>query len=120
MDRNETGRGLGNINGNHFGPTSQSSFAGAIGGEVGYTRGVSTDGVEGDDDSGGTWLQGLAVAKEGLSDQSGAVDVDGECLPVLIEVSLDEVGGCGHEASIVDEDVGGDSERVEKLLDITF
>ena len=46
------------------------------------------------------------MAKEGLGDQSGAVDVDGEGFPVFIEVGLDEIGGCGHEASIVDEDVG--------------
>ena len=113
MDGDEAGRGLGNINGNHFRPTSQSSFAGGIGGEIGYTHGVGADGVKGDDDSWCTGLQGLTVTEEGLGDQGGAVDVDGECLPVLIEVSLDEVGRCGHKASIVDENVGGDSERVK-------
>ena len=113
MDGDEAGSSLGNINGDEFGPTSQSSFAGTIGGEVGHTDGVGTDSVEGDDDSWGTRLQRLTVAKEGLGDQGCAVDVDGECLPVLIEVSLDEVGRCRHEASIVDEDVGGDSERVK-------
>ena len=87
---------------------------------MGYTHGVGADSVEGDDDSGDAWLQRLAVAKEGLGDQGGAVDVDGECFPVLVEVSLDEVGRCGHEAGIVDEDVGGDSERVKELLDITL
>ena len=50
------------------------------------------------------------MAEEGLSDQGGAVDVGGEGLPVLVEVSVDEVGRCGHEAGVVDEDVGGDSE----------
>ena len=60
------------------------------------------------------------MAEEGLSDQGGAVDVDGEGLPVLVEVCLDEVGRCGHEAGVVDEDVGGDSEGVEELLDITL
>ena len=77
---------------------------------MGDTHGVGADGVEGDDDSGGGCLQGLTVAEEGLSDQGGAVDVGGEGLPVLVEVCLDEVGGCGHEAGIVDEDVRGDSE----------